>query len=490
GMASQVPPRLLACWVILLAVLLRVILGLHSYSGAGVPPKYGDYEAQRHWMEITINLPLSQWYTNSTQNDLAYWGLDYPPLSAYQSWVHGKVLQRWVPEAVALGSSRGIETPRSKLALRQTVLASDLAVYFPAAAFLALTLHGARLSRQAITTLAQLLLGPGLILIDHGHFQFNCINLGLTLAAVACTLRGSLLAGAALFCAALNHKQMILYFAPAFFSHMLGTCLQQRSAWGKLFLLASIGGVVLASFGIVWVPFLATPGGPLPVLRRIFPTARGLFEDYVANLWCASSLAIKWRRLLAPSQLLRLCAAGTLAAVLPAMACQLRRPTRRAFLLGLANSSLAFFLLAYQVHEKSVLLPLAALGTLGGPAAELAQYVGVYSMLPLLRKDGLATAAAAVAVAYAAVLGTLRPALPPAWRAARAVFLAGAAAITVGFWAVPPPPRYPFLEDAACMAWCCTALVCLFGYTNVLQVQECWGPGAARRGRHGKRKGA
>lgn len=149
-------------------------------------------------------------YTNSTQNDLAYWGLDYPPLSAYQvgcpgmchmitwsathrlppskptlphtaqSWVHGKVLQRWVPEAVALGSSRGIETPRSKLALRQTVLASDLAVYFPAAAFLALTLHGARLSRQAITTLAQLLLGPGLILIDHGHFQFNCINLGLT----------------------------------------------------------------------------------------------------------------------------------------------------------------------------------------------------------------------------------------------------------------------------------------------------------------------
>ena len=24
---------------------------------------YGDYEAQRHWMEITYNLPLREWYS-------------------------------------------------------------------------------------------------------------------------------------------------------------------------------------------------------------------------------------------------------------------------------------------------------------------------------------------------------------------------------------------------------------------------------------------
>ena len=46
---------------------------------------YGDYEAQRHWMELTINLPLRQWYTY----DLQYWGLDYPPLTAYVSWLCG-----------------------------------------------------------------------------------------------------------------------------------------------------------------------------------------------------------------------------------------------------------------------------------------------------------------------------------------------------------------------------------------------------------------
>lgn len=56
-------------------------------KGFQVPPMYGDYEAQRHWMELTINLPMSKWYLY----DLQYWGLDYPPLTAYHSWIFGKM---------------------------------------------------------------------------------------------------------------------------------------------------------------------------------------------------------------------------------------------------------------------------------------------------------------------------------------------------------------------------------------------------------------
>lgn len=48
---------------------------------------HGDFEAQRHWMEITTHLPLAKWYTY----DLQYWGLDYPPLTAYHSWLLGKM---------------------------------------------------------------------------------------------------------------------------------------------------------------------------------------------------------------------------------------------------------------------------------------------------------------------------------------------------------------------------------------------------------------
>lgn len=56
-------------------------------SGFGLPPMYGDFEAQRHWMELTSHLPMAKWYIY----DLQYWGLDYPPLTAYHSWLLGKM---------------------------------------------------------------------------------------------------------------------------------------------------------------------------------------------------------------------------------------------------------------------------------------------------------------------------------------------------------------------------------------------------------------
>jgi alpha-1,3-glucosyltransferase len=71
--------------VIVASTLVKFLIGLGSYSGQSTPPMFGDYEAQRHWMELTIHLPFRQWYTY----DLSYWGLDYPPLSAYVSWICG-----------------------------------------------------------------------------------------------------------------------------------------------------------------------------------------------------------------------------------------------------------------------------------------------------------------------------------------------------------------------------------------------------------------
>ena len=80
--------------------LVRRTMGLFGYSssvqllfyrlrllGFQTPPMHGDYEAQRHWMEITTQLPISEWYFY----DLQYWGLDYPPLTAYHSWLLGKM---------------------------------------------------------------------------------------------------------------------------------------------------------------------------------------------------------------------------------------------------------------------------------------------------------------------------------------------------------------------------------------------------------------
>ena len=58
--------------VVLFCLLVRWCVGLEGYSGQGTPPMFGDYEAQRHWMEITINLPPAAWYVQGTDNDLQY----------------------------------------------------------------------------------------------------------------------------------------------------------------------------------------------------------------------------------------------------------------------------------------------------------------------------------------------------------------------------------------------------------------------------------
>lgn len=58
----------------------QAVAGTRWRAGKGEPPMHGDFEAQRHWMEVTANLPAGEWYFNGTHNDLQYWGLDYPPL--------------------------------------------------------------------------------------------------------------------------------------------------------------------------------------------------------------------------------------------------------------------------------------------------------------------------------------------------------------------------------------------------------------------------
>lgn len=157
--------------IIAFAFLVRVLVSLHPYSGAGNPPRYGDYEAQRHWMEITVHTPLKEWYRNTTDNDLSYWGLDYPPLTAYQSYTHGLALQALDPQSVALHTSRGYETPRSKLLMRWTVLTSDAVIFFPAALYFIAVYYNGKKDEDIVWAIAMVLLQPCAVIIDHGHFQ-------------------------------------------------------------------------------------------------------------------------------------------------------------------------------------------------------------------------------------------------------------------------------------------------------------------------------
>lgn len=380
--------------VTVLGILLRWGVSLYPYSGAGKPPMYGDYEAQRHWQEITVNLPVKDWYVNGTNNDLLYWGLDYPPLTAYHSYACGLVAQLLSPAFVALNSSRGYESYEHKLFMRYSVFVVDLLVYIPAA-FMFMKISGKSKAGKGgnMMNYVMLMIYPGIYLIDYGHFQYNNASLGLLIAAVSAIILGMDCLASVLFSLALNYKQMELYHALPFFFYLLGICVKQGSVKGFLIKLIKIGISVVLTFAIIWAPFLSDLDLFLQVVNRLFPFNRGLFEDKVASVWCSLSVLIKFKNLLDNSKMALLCLVTTAVCILPSSIHLFLNPTHRTLKYALVNSSLIFFLFSFHVHEKSILLATIPACLIFHEELFTVTWfllISNISMLPLLVKDGLA----------------------------------------------------------------------------------------------------
>lgn len=115
-----------------------------------------------------------------------------------------------------------------------------------------------------------------------------------------------------------------------------------------------------------------------------------MFEDKVANVWCALNVVVKLRDLASVSTLAKVALLATLLVVLPGvigllwvswaagakarkgnepdLAIRKTSSVQTIILLphALFLSSMGFFLLSFQVHEKSILLPLMPLTLLMG----------------------------------------------------------------------------------------------------------------------------
>lgn len=384
----------LGALVCLVALTLRAATALNPYSGEHDAPHYGDFEAQRHWMEITNALPVRDWYRDVPGNNLTYWGLDYPPLSAYASLVSGAILGRIEPAAVALNTSHGYESEESRALMRASVIASDMFVFFPAVVwFLADEARG-------LEVLVFVLSLPALIIIDHGHFQYNNASLGLFIASLAAFRRNRHALGASLFSLAVYFKQMSLYYAPAIAFYLLSTMVSHDTLRQAAFYALRIALAILSTFVLIFLPWL--PDDIPHILARLFPFTRGLFEDKVANFWCTISLLHKLR--LPTKTLLALCSGTTVFASAPFYIAVARRPSTRQLSISASGCALAAFLFSYQVHEKHVLIPLAPLALLVDTlplTAFWASLVATFSLYPLLERDGLATPYIALIILHA-----------------------------------------------------------------------------------------
>lgn len=386
------------------SLFVRWCVAAYPYSGYKKPPMYGDYEAQRHWQEITVHTQTSKWYWNTTHNDLEYWGLDYPPLTAYHSFLIGLVADWIDPESIRLFASRGYETEQHKMFMRWTVFLSDL--YFYITAVLCICIDAERVlnkqnnlnvfKRTDISTIL-FLLYPGLILIDHGHFQYNCVSLGLFLWAsfFIVAIQNDTLA-TIFFVLALNYKQMELYHALPFFIFLLRKCFMCVPNKGRyshiIHRFNKLAIAVIATFIIIWYPLLTSWKDVMQVLHRLFPVKRGVFEDKVSNVWCFANVFVKLKYVYNNEEMISMCFLTTIMTAMPSCIDLFLRINKKKFILSLINVSLAFFLFSFQVHEKSILL--AAIPV----AMQLPEdpfmcfwflLVSTFSMLPLLLKDGL-----------------------------------------------------------------------------------------------------
>jgi len=212
---------------------------------------------------------------------------------------------------------------------------------------------------------------------------------------------------------------MALYYTPAIGSYLLAKCLflgvPGPGCVSCLFLhlllscqscrlkhFTRLGVVTVSSFLFLFLPFYAPPFAPsiksiLDPMARIFPFDRGLFEDKVANFWCASNIVLKWRERLERSVLLRLSTVLTGLGFLPSVGSMLSAGWKVRLPLAnrnsphtdsevdkdgeiqvllpllpyaLLTSSFSFFLFSFQVHEKTILVPLLPMTLLlsGAPA--------------------------------------------------------------------------------------------------------------------------
>ena len=440
-------PSNLSTYVILVC-LLTCVKYLLVTSSPDQLYRSTDFDVHRNWLAVTRHLPLDQWYYDDAGGTTVH-TLDYPPGFAYFEYVLSNnpittyLLSRgWLDERclALLGDDDNAPSDACVKFQRTTVLISDAVLYV--GAWLAAHAVNPNNGQKAFVAAVLVCANPGLFLLDHIHFQYNAMLLGILLLSIWSLARGAAasaldspkevlkwdLLGAFFYSILLGMKHLFLLLGPLYFVYLLRhTCFvptkttKKRSptfSLGRFTLLALVTGTTLI---LPYVPILlATESGLgtdqlLQIFRRLFPYQRGLVHSYwAANVWAVYVFADKCIRFvlgrlgLAPSIHLpdvppSVCAILLLIGLLPAMQQCWKAATamllqgdmsssRAAsfFVTAAVYSSLTGFMLSYHCHEKAILtciIPLTLLAVQSKQSAQLylrISSIGHFSILPLL----------------------------------------------------------------------------------------------------------
>ena len=247
--------------------------------------KSTDFEVHRNWLAITHSLPLWEWYYEKTSE----WTLDYPPFFAYFEWILSQVAKLADPAMLKIYNLE-FDSWQTVYFQRATVILTELVLVYALQMFVDSS-HGTS-KRAAQASAISILLSPGLLIIDHIHFQYNGVMYGILIASlVLARKRSGLLASGLIFATLLCMKHIYSYLAPAYFVYLLRVyCLSPKSMFRIQFLnCVKLGSGIAAILGAAFGPFALKEQIP-QILSRLFPFSRGLCHAYWApNAWAMYS---------------------------------------------------------------------------------------------------------------------------------------------------------------------------------------------------------
>ncbi|ORY28261.1 glycosyltransferase family 57 protein [Naematelia encephala] len=396
--------------LIVVSTILKVLL-FPAYRST-------DFEVHRNWLAITRNLPLKEWYQDTTSE----WTLDYPPFFAYFSYLLSIPARLLLPhkysEHILRLSEKAVEGWDVTGYMRLSVLISEIVLF---TAVLRLSKSSSNGSSTRLVSLA-IALHPGFIILDSIHFQYNGFLFGIMLWSLIGAKENRPIVCAAFFAALLNFKHIYIYLAPAWFIYLLRQYCIPPGTGLTLHLkpLVQIGSATLAVFAVSLGPFLYLNQGT-QLLARLFPFTRGLMHAYWApNAWASVTLLDRILLQIAKHPHLELPVSSTgvastsrglvgdtYFAVLPNITplhCFLltgitqfvqliplwRQPSYKTFLQAIAACGFSSFMFGWHVHEKAVMLVLVPLSLLSSEdwnhfqAFVIASVSGLIGLFPLL----------------------------------------------------------------------------------------------------------
>ena len=401
--SSTIELILLTLLIHLCSILIKILVGRFGYSGEKTPPKFGDFEAQRHWMELTIYLPVSEWYTDSRINRKDYWPLDYPPMSGYHSYILGKFLEKYYPESVMFKKSLGFESAKFKLIMRFFVIISDF-IFFHIGVnlfcyFMFIYSRKKRGKKPKVINyflvLVLVLMNPLMIIIDHGHFQYNNVMHGLFVLSLFFLYSENYIFAIIFYSLCVNFKQMGLYYAIPFPLIVIKKLFFENKKNYNL-IISIIYTIIyiiftLISNVVIYLPWLKAKNIK-DVFTRIFPVQRGIYEDKVATFWCVLNIFYKLNKHFNTNNLIKLALAFTLiGCLIPVFAImKIRNLNYKICSQCFFIVSFSFYLFSFHVHEKTIIVPfLAYLLNLPKMKNILPSFtlVAMFSLFPLLKRE-------------------------------------------------------------------------------------------------------